>query len=152
MRAYERDPAQAEDLLQEMHIALWRSLSGFEAQCSLKTWLFRIANNVGVTHVIKSMRGNGAELVSIEELVDSKASSEDLELSVSRRQQTALLLELVRGLKPLDRQVMLLYLEGLAATEIADVCGFSPINVATKIHRIKELLRLRAGAQGVNNV
>jgi hypothetical protein len=45
-----------------------------------------------------------------------------------------------RRLKPLDRQVILLYLEGEPAAAIAEVTGLSAINVATKIHRIKRLL------------
>jgi RNA polymerase sigma-70 factor (ECF subfamily) len=44
-------------------------------------------------------------------------------------------------LKPLDRQIILLYLEGEAAAEIAEVTGLSAANVATKIHRLKGVLR-----------
>ena len=47
---------------------------------------------------------------------------------------------LVQALRPLDRQVMMLYLEGCDAGEIADVTGLSTVNVATKVHRIKQLL------------
>ncbi len=53
----------------------------------------------------------------------------------------ARLLRLIRRLKPLDRQIILLYLEGERAVSIAEVTGLSPGNVATKIHRIKRLLR-----------
>jgi RNA polymerase sigma-70 factor, ECF subfamily len=42
--------------------------------------------------------------------------------------------------KPLDRQVVLLFLEGVDASGIAEVTGLSPGNVATKIHRIKNAL------------
>jgi RNA polymerase sigma-70 factor (ECF subfamily) len=48
---------------------------------------------------------------------------------------------LIQKLKPQDKQVMLLYLEGMDAPSIGEVTGFSPGNVATKIHRIKNLLR-----------
>jgi RNA polymerase sigma-70 factor, ECF subfamily len=46
-----------------------------------------------------------------------------------------------RRLKPLDRQVILLYLEGERAGPIAEVTGLSAANVATKIHRIKRVLK-----------
>jgi RNA polymerase sigma-70 factor (ECF subfamily) len=43
---------------------------------------------------------------------------------------------------------MLLYLEGMDAAEISEITGLSTRNVATKIHRIKQLLskRLHIGA------
>ena len=52
-----------------------------------------------------------------------------------------MLLDLIHRLKPLDRQVTLLYLEGEAAGAIAEVTGLSASNVATKIHRIKRVLK-----------
>ena len=47
---------------------------------------------------------------------------------------------LIQKLKPQDKQVILLYLEGMDSALIGEVTGFSPGNVATKIHRIKNLL------------
>jgi len=52
-------------------------------------------------------------------------------------------LGLVQSLKPLDRQVILSYLEGLDAASIGEITGISPGNVATKIHRIKNVLARR---------
>ena len=49
----------------------------------------------------------------------------------------------VRRLKPMDRQLMLLYLEGVDAASIGEVTGLSASNVATKIHRIKAVLARR---------
>ena len=59
-------------------------------------------------------------------------------------------LALVQSLRPIDRQVMLLYLEGCDAAAIADVVGLSSGNVATKIHRIKQILtqQFQNGARG----
>jgi len=47
---------------------------------------------------------------------------------------------LIQKLRPSDKQVMLLYLEGMDAAAIGDITGFSSSNVATKVHRIKKLL------------
>jgi RNA polymerase sigma factor (sigma-70 family) len=44
-RAYEADQESCRDLLQEIHIALWRSLTGFDQRCSLRTWVYRVAHN-----------------------------------------------------------------------------------------------------------
>jgi D-alanyl-D-alanine-carboxypeptidase/D-alanyl-D-alanine-endopeptidase len=42
-RAYEPNPELRRDLLQEIHIALWRSLASFDGRCSLRTWIYRVA-------------------------------------------------------------------------------------------------------------
>jgi hypothetical protein len=52
-----------------------------------------------------------------------------------------MLLDLIRQLKPLDRQIILLYLEGEAAETMAEVTGLSAANIATKICRLKRVLR-----------
>lgn len=49
--------------------------------------------------------------------------------------------DLIRRLEPMDRQIIMLYLEGEEAGAIAEVTGISPANVATKIHRIKNVLK-----------
>ena len=50
---------------------------------------------------------------------------------------------LIHTLDPIDRQVTLLYLEGIDASSIGEIAGISPGNVATKIHRVKKLLARR---------
>lgn len=60
----------------------------------------------------------------------------------------ARLLQLIERLKPVDRQVILLYLEDLDAEAIGEVVGLSPENVATKIHRIKKVLAAMFSAGG----
>ena len=47
---------------------------------------------------------------------------------------------LIGRLRPLDRQVMLLYLEEEDAASIAEITGLSAANVATKVRRIKQIL------------
>jgi RNA polymerase sigma-70 factor (ECF subfamily) len=47
---------------------------------------------------------------------------------------------LIQQLKPLDRQVIIGYLEDLDAASIGEITGLSPGNVAMRIHRIKSIL------------
>ena len=49
----------------------------------------------------------------------------------------------IEQLKPLDRQVMVAYLEGMDAASTAEITGLSSRNVAVKIHRIKQVLARR---------
>ena len=138
-RGYETDPDRRRDLLQEMHMELWVSLRSFDGRCSLRTWVYRIAHNVGASHVVRARRLT-SRLVDLETL-EARISSVDGETQVDQRFSAAILLDLIHRLKPLDRQVILLYLEGEAAGPIAEVTGISATNVATKIHRIKRMLK-----------
>jgi DNA-directed RNA polymerase specialized sigma24 family protein len=54
--AYGLDRAQQQDLLQEIHLAWWRSFATFRNQCSLRTWVYRVAHNTAATHVRRQMR------------------------------------------------------------------------------------------------
>jgi RNA polymerase sigma-70 factor (ECF subfamily) len=145
-RAYEADAEVRRDLRQDIHIALWRSFEGFDGRCSLRTWVYRVAHNTAASHVIRERRKKSQTLVGLEEL-ESVPDHREGELAPDRRHALERLLELVQRLKPLDRQVILSYLEGLDATSIGDITGISPGNVATKIHRIKNILarRFRVG-------
>ena len=141
-RAYEADAEVRRDLLQDIHIALWRSFEGFDGRCSLRTWVYRVAHNTAASHVIRERRNKSQTLVGLEEL-ESVPAHRDGELAADRRYALERLLELVQSLKPLDRQVILSYLEGLDAASISEITGISPGNVATKIHRIKNILARR---------
>ena len=135
-RAYEVDPDKRRDLLQEIHVALWLSFENFEGRCSLKTWVYRVAHNTATSVVIrKKMRAPA--FVDLEEVEASlQNESEQVHQATLDR-----VWALIQKLKPHDKQVMLLYLEGMDCASIGEVTGFSPSNVATKIHRIKNLLR-----------
>jgi RNA polymerase sigma-70 factor (ECF subfamily) len=138
-RGYEADSDKQRDLIQEMHMELWMSLKSFDGRCSLQTWVYRIAHNVGTSHVVRSRR-SASRLVDLETL-EAGISVVDGKAETDRRFSVVILLDLIHQLKPLDRQVILLYLEGEPAELIAEVTGLSAGNVATKIHRIKSVLK-----------
>lgn len=146
--AYEVDPEARRDLLQEIHLGLWRSLESFDARCSLRTWIYRVAHNVASSHVDADRRAKARQLISIDE-VDLADNRIDAATVADRHLALERLIVLLRELKPVDRQLILLFLEGVDANEIAEVTGLSPGNVATKIHRIKNVLirRFQAGGE-----
>jgi RNA polymerase sigma-70 factor (ECF subfamily) len=130
--AYEANAASRQDLLQEIHVALWQSLSTFDHRCSLKTWVYRVAHNTAATHIRRAVRHNWTTL----EDAGPRPTSHDPDRPIEFER----IMTLVHRLEPLDRQVMLLYLEGQNAAEIAEITGVSAANAATKIHRIKAAL------------
>ena len=140
-RAYEPDPDRRRDLLQEIHIALWRSLVGFDGRCSLRTWVYRVAHNTATSQVIRR-RAHTPTLVSLDEVASLPDDGLD-EIETDRQRTMERILRLIHTLEPLDRQVILLYLEDMDAAAIGDITGLSSSNVATKVHRIKKILSRR---------
>jgi len=138
-RAYERDPDKRRDLLQEIHVALWRSLARFDGRCSVRTWVYRVAHNTATSKVLRPQT-NAPSLVALDDSLEAVVANASEEELLDRRRALERLHGLIRRLKPLDRQVMLLYLEQLDAASIAEITGLSAANVATKVRRIKQLL------------
>jgi RNA polymerase sigma-70 factor (ECF subfamily) len=137
VRGYEADPDKQKDLLQEIHIELWKSFASFDGRCSLRTWVYRIAHNVGASHVVRSRRLS-SRLTDLEKLEDEMPGIDEKQVD---RRLSARIFDLIRRLKPMDRQIIMLYLEGEEAGPIAEVTGLSPASVATRIHRIKKALK-----------
>jgi RNA polymerase sigma-70 factor (ECF subfamily) len=86
----------------------------------------------------------------MDDSLESLAETADCEQALDRRLALERLYELVQRLRPLDRQVMVLYLEQEDAASIAEITGLSAANVATKVRRIKQLLIRRFHEGGTN--
>jgi RNA polymerase sigma-70 factor (ECF subfamily) len=147
-RAYEFNAEVRRDLLQEIHFQLWRSFAHFDGRCSLRTWVYRVAHNVATGHVIRQRRTKD-RLVSIE-TVEALPVNDQGERAASEAEALDRLSMLIQRLKPLDRQIIVSYLEGMDASSIGELTGLSSTNVAMKVHRIKNILRLWFGEGGLH--
>ena len=135
---YEANPEKRHDLRQNIHFQLWRSLDVFDGRCSLQTWTFRVAHNVAVSHVNRERRIN-EPLVSLEQ-IEGTALADDREPNIDRQRALQQLSGFIRQLKPLDRQIIISYLEEMDIATIAGITGLAPANVRMKVHRIKKIL------------
>ena len=145
--AYEGDSDRRRDLLQEIHFQLWRSFEKFDSRCSLRTWAYRVAHNVATSHVVRQRRRKVREFVTLEE-IETRAGLEDIEISTDRQKSLTRLLALIQRLEPVDRQLILGYLEGIDAESMGEITGLSSANVWTKLHRIKNILTREFHAGG----
>lgn len=147
--SYEFDRDKCRDLLQDIHLAIWRSFEGFAGNCSLRTWVYRVAHNVAASHVVRHQRAGKRPLVNLDDVDDLPVAGDSGD-AFDRERSLERLREFIQQLKPIERQVILLYLEGTDAAGIAEITGISAGNVATKIHRIKKILAGRFG-RGARN-
>ena len=135
--AHEANASAREDLVQDIHYALWRALPGFRGESTLKTFVARIAAYRAVTHVQRaSRRPPLGELPP-----DLAAPDASPETQAIAGDDAGRLAAAVRALPLGLREAALLALEGLTHPEIAAVLGISTNAVAIRMSRARPLLR-----------
>lgn len=139
-RSYCPNPADRDDLAQEIVVQLWRSFPRFDNRVRFSTWMYRIALNVAISSYRR-------ERVRTRHLVNASGYVlEAVDISAGINEDIQALYQWIEGLPPLDKALVILYLDGNSYQEIADVLGVSQTNVATKIGRLKQRLRQESGA------
>lgn len=134
-RSYEADPQRASEVEQEVWLAVWRALPSFRGDATLRTWLLRIAHHVCVRHVVRG--GRSPAWVPLEDLPDAAAAPDE---AADRERARARLRATIAMLRPVDRTLVLAWLEGLDTRELAELTGLSPTHVTTKLHRLRRAL------------
>jgi RNA polymerase sigma factor (sigma-70 family) len=135
--SYERNTALREELLQEILLAIFRSLPRLRESAKLKTYAFRIAHNCCVDHVVRHAAFPPTEAVQPEQPGDA-FTPEQILLGNERSHR---LVQAVRQLELPYRQVMTLLLEDLSYIEIAETLGITVANVGVRVNRAKALLK-----------
>lgn len=159
------DPSDSADVVQEVFIKVFRSISGFRSQSSLKTWVYRIAVNEahnqrrwfsrkrGHETGLEEEQGEGG--VTYEQVLSDHAPS-PFELASDEETRVAIERAL-QNVKPAFREALVLReIEGLSYEEIAEVLEININTVKTRIvrgrHSLRELLTgklFHAGAGAV---
>ncbi len=136
---FEADPQLREDLLQDMHLRIWRSLEGFDPSGDVRAWAWRVAHNTAADHVAKAVRRKPTQLSETGEIdgVESRPGPAEV---TEARDRAGRLMAAIRALPPADRHVILLYLEGETPKSIAALTGLTPGAVSVRIHRIRAVL------------
>ena len=88
--SYETDPGRRDDLAQEIAIALWRALPRFRGECSLRTFVYRVAHNRALTHVWRRGRAATADVTEAEQVIDPAESAESRVARGQRRDVSTL--------------------------------------------------------------
>lgn len=126
-------PAATDDLAQEIAIQLWRSFPSFDpARAKFSTWMYRIALNVAISFQrrerIRAHQPLGEGLLTLQ----PEPSNDELRMLHDW---------IARLERPVDKALVLLFLDGESHRAIADILGLSETNVATKLARLKETMR-----------
>lgn len=135
--SYCSDAESRKDLVQEIIVQLWKSFDRYDSQYKQSTWIYRISLNVAISFYRKETRRK--EIAN--PLSDSILSFADNRTAPETETDLGLLQQFISELKELDKALMLLYLDEKSYKEISEIIGITETNVATKIGRIKILLK-----------
>lgn len=133
-RSFAVSQGDQEDLLQEILIRLWQSIDGFEGQAKPSTWIYRVALNTAMAW----QRGEHRRRRRMEKVVAMDAYWLQKKDPINER--LALLYEAIHRLLPHERYLILLYLDNLQYSEIAEIIGISESNVGVRINRVRKKL------------
>ena len=130
---YFDDPGDREDALQEMMYQLWRSYLNFKEQSKFSTWMYSVCLNTALTYKRKSKKKKNESLSSPHyQIADPSPQYKD--------ESIKLLFEAIARLSPLNKAIVLLYLENNSYEEIAGITGLSRSNVSVRLVRLKKEL------------
>lgn len=140
------NPAQAEELTQDIFLQLYRKISSFRGDSSLWTWLYRVTLNV----VLMSARRKQIVCTAVYDCTDVEQSNtqfarEDVLLASTVNRIT--LMTAIESLPPGYRMVLWLHdVLGYEHDEIAEMLGCSSGNTKSQLHKAR--LKMRAQLLG----
>ncbi len=133
---YSSTLADRHDLEQEITLQLWKAYPRYSPERPFSTWMYRIALNVAISFLRSNSRPV-RQTIPIEEI----ELADEADASPEMRERLALLQKVIATLDPLNRALMLLFLDDHSYREIAAILSITETNVATKLSRLKQRLR-----------
>jgi RNA polymerase sigma factor (sigma-70 family) len=133
-----RDPAEREDLFQDIMYQLWRSYPLFKGESKPSTWIYKVALNTAIT----TMRRTSRAKQNAGSMQPAEATSPMTD-PLARKEEVDSLYSAIDELAPLDKAIILLHLEDRSYDEIAAITGLTIANVSVRLVRIRRALKER---------
>ena len=133
---YASSLADRHDLMQEIRLQLWKAYSRYSPERPFSTWMYRIALNVAISFLRSSTRPL-RQTVPLDDLevADETTGPRDPD------ERIPVLQRIIEALDPLNRALLLLYLDDHSYRDISSILGITETNVATKLNRLKQRVR-----------
>jgi RNA polymerase sigma-70 factor (ECF subfamily) len=149
------DPSESSDVVQDVFLKVYRKLGDFRGDCSLKTWIYRIAIHEASNRRRWFFRHRQREMpldaerdeegFQWERLKDQGDTPFD---ALQRREQKEIIAQALRSMdKRLRVALVLRDIEGLSYNEIAETLQISLGTVKSRILRGREALKTRLRRQ-----
>lgn len=129
---FARDKDEAADLFQDVLINLWKGIGKFRNDSEISTWVYRVSLNTCISADRKKRKMPTTRLdMNIDLFDDDDTDSRQIQVLRQR----------IQRLQPLDRAIVLLWLESLSYQEIADIVGLTQKNISVRLTRIRLQLK-----------
>ena len=129
---FARDKDEAADLFQDVLINLWKGIGKFRNDSEISTWVYRVSLNTCISADRKKRKMPTTRLdMNIDLFDDDDTDSRQIQVLRQR----------IQRLQPLDRAIVLLWLESLSYQELADIIGLTPKNISVRLTRIRLQLK-----------
>jgi RNA polymerase sigma-70 factor (ECF subfamily) len=148
-----RNPADAEDLVQETYLKAYRGFDGFKEGTNLKAWLYKILTNTYInTYRAKKRRPDESDIEDVEDLYLYRRLGGGQSQVAGRSAEEELLdhfteYEVKEAIESLPEQfrmaVLLGDVEGFSYKEIADILDVPIGTVMSRLHRGRKALQKR---------
>ena len=129
---FSKDQEEVNDLFQEVVIRLWQGFDKYKGDSKERTWIYRVALNTCISFDRKKRRHNKKQVYMGDDLFGCNEHDS---------QQTEVLHKRITRLRPLDRAIVLLWLEDISYEEIGSIIGITAKNVSVRLYRIREQLK-----------
>lgn len=129
---FSKDQVEIDDLFQETLINLWKGYNTFRGESDPKTWIWRVCLN---TCLMAQRTKKRNETIPLSMATNLFADTDD------DTKQIQQLYNRINKLGPIDRAIILLWLENMSYDDIGKIIGISTKNVSVKLMRIKEQLK-----------
>lgn len=136
---YATDTDHFNDLYQEVVANMWQGLPTFRGEASISTWIYRMAINTCVTFYRRNRRNDNRN-VSLESVMELPGEE------TSRAERLREMYRLIATLEPMEKALILMWLDERSYDEISQVTGLSRNNVASRLRRIR-LKLIRKGQE-----
>jgi RNA polymerase sigma-70 factor, ECF subfamily len=132
------------DVAQEVFIAVFRGLPGFERRSSIKTWVYGVCIRVANNHKKRAYHRRERLADSVPERSDGRTPANDLEES----RELGALDRALAELPEVQRVAFVLcYVETLTVAEIAEATGASKFTVYSRLYAARRRVLSALGKQ-----
>lgn len=143
-----RNPEDAEEVLQDVFITIYRKIEGFEGKAKFSSWLYRITVNAAFMKLRKRKQEQSVPVEDLLPYLQNKAVSE-AHTSGTRSDARALNVEIREALEQAIMKVpgeyravfILRDIDGLSNKEVGEILDISIPAVKSRLHRSRLMLR-----------
>jgi RNA polymerase sigma-70 factor (ECF subfamily) len=138
-RVYAWNSADQDDLFQEILFQIWRGLPALKEKRFVATWLYRVAINTAISFV--RQRASRTDRVIHFEHADLTRTIESRQGNEAQNdERIAELYSAIYKLNPIEKALVMLFLEDLTYEQISEATGISANHVGVMLHRAKKKL------------